>query len=170
MGPNAGLPESFTRNYDYPDLFVAVLEFCVAGIVAASINWFFRRPRKAQVGIQAASVPAQPAARPLVPPPQVSKLAPPISPTPARAIPAQSPAAPMASNRLASPDRVGFTVGSASKPAPAAIPTVQSPSPLPAKTSAPLVPPAPKAEPVKPKKEKPVYYNIVGEPVPDDED
>jgi hypothetical protein len=39
------------------------------------------------------------------------------------------------------------------------------------KTPAPPVQAAPKAVPVKPKKEKPVYYNIVGEPISgDDED
>jgi hypothetical protein len=32
------------------------------------------------------------------------------------------------------------------------------------------VPPAPKAEPAKPKKPKNVYYNIVGEPMPSDDD
>jgi hypothetical protein len=31
-------------------------------------------------------------------------------------------------------------------------------------------PPAAKAEPAKPKKAKNVYYNIVGEPMPSDED
>src|SRR5689334_17864836 len=43
MGQDAGLPASFTRNYDYPDLFVSVLEFAVAGIVALSLNWWFQR-------------------------------------------------------------------------------------------------------------------------------
>jgi len=47
MGQNTALPASFTRNYDYPDLLVAVIEFCLAGIVALSVNWFLVRPRKA---------------------------------------------------------------------------------------------------------------------------
>ncbi|MGH7867727.1 MAG: hypothetical protein ACREP9_08900, partial [Candidatus Dormibacteraceae bacterium] len=34
MGQSTGLPTSFTqRPYDYPDLFVSVLEFGVAGLV-----------------------------------------------------------------------------------------------------------------------------------------
>jgi hypothetical protein len=34
-------PTSFTqRPYDYPDLFVSVLEFCIAGFMAVILNYF----------------------------------------------------------------------------------------------------------------------------------
>ena len=43
MGQSAGLPTSFTqRPYNYPDLFVSVLEFCIAALVAAVLNYFFQ--------------------------------------------------------------------------------------------------------------------------------
>ncbi|MGC2183386.1 MAG: hypothetical protein WA637_08915, partial [Terriglobales bacterium] len=43
MGQSSGLPTSFTqRPYDYPDLFVSVLEFGVAALVAALLNYFFQ--------------------------------------------------------------------------------------------------------------------------------
>ncbi len=43
MGQASGLPTSFTqRPYDYPDLFVSVLEFCIAGIVAVMLNYFLQ--------------------------------------------------------------------------------------------------------------------------------
>src|SRR6266567_4502657 len=49
MGQSSGLPTSFTqRPYNYPDLFVSVLEFCIAGIVAAILNYFWR-PRVVRV-------------------------------------------------------------------------------------------------------------------------
>jgi large-conductance mechanosensitive channel len=43
LGPDANLPASFTRNYDYPDLLLAVIQFCIAAIVAIAINWFMQR-------------------------------------------------------------------------------------------------------------------------------
>ena len=44
MGQSSGLPTSFTqRPYNYPDLFVAVVEFCIAGLVAAILNYFLQR-------------------------------------------------------------------------------------------------------------------------------
>src|ERR1700722_3620884 len=45
MGPSSGLPTSFTqRPYNYPELFVSVFEFCIAGLVAAIINFVLQRP------------------------------------------------------------------------------------------------------------------------------
>src|SRR5712691_7016712 len=45
MGQSSGLPTSFTqRPYNYPDLFVSVIEFCIAGLVTAILNYFFQRP------------------------------------------------------------------------------------------------------------------------------
>src|SRR5256886_12973701 len=50
MGQASGLPTSFTqRPYDYPDVFVSVLEFCIAGIVAVMLNYFLQRPRGGRV-------------------------------------------------------------------------------------------------------------------------
>src|ERR1700722_17765926 len=45
MGTSSGLPTSFTRRpYNYPELFVSVFEFCIAGLVAAIINFVLQRP------------------------------------------------------------------------------------------------------------------------------
>src|SRR5882757_6268674 len=44
MGSSSGLPTSFTqRPYNYPELFVSLLELCVAGLAAAVLNYFFQR-------------------------------------------------------------------------------------------------------------------------------
>ncbi len=44
FGQSSGLPTSFTqRPYNYPDLFVSVVEFCIAGLVAAIFNYFLER-------------------------------------------------------------------------------------------------------------------------------
>src|ERR1700730_6361765 len=46
MGQSSGLPTSFTqRPYNYPDLFVSAVELCIAGIVSAMLNHFFRQPK-----------------------------------------------------------------------------------------------------------------------------
>src|ERR1700693_111305 len=46
MGQSSGLPTSFTqRPYNYPDLFISVVELCIAGIIAAILNHFFRQPK-----------------------------------------------------------------------------------------------------------------------------
>ena len=43
MGQSSGLPTSFTqRPYNYPDLFVSILEFGIAALVAAVLNYFFQ--------------------------------------------------------------------------------------------------------------------------------
>src|ERR1051326_3605769 len=53
VGPGSSLPTSFTqRPYDYPDLFIAILAACIAGIVAISINWFLQRPVKSRVQVR----------------------------------------------------------------------------------------------------------------------
>ena len=180
-GPNAGLPASFTKNYDYPDLFVAVLQFCVAGIVAVSINWFLQRPRTQRQPAPAAFVPqttpavppltqSVPVAQPMVPAPVQPTTAAPVQPSAPPPKPASTPVAPgvfaSASNSFV------MTGSAAAKPAPAPIPAAPATPvvPPPVKASTPTPAPPPKVEPAKPKKEKPVYYNIVGEPVADDED
>src|SRR5690348_18438532 len=65
MGQSSGLPTSFTqRPYNYPDLFVSVLEFGLAGLVAAVLNYFFQRPggrRVKTVRTTIAAPPVEPA-------------------------------------------------------------------------------------------------------------
>jgi hypothetical protein len=59
FGQSSGLPTSFTqRPYNYPELFVSVLELCIAGLVAAIINYFFQRPRAGRM--KPVTVPAAP--------------------------------------------------------------------------------------------------------------
>ena len=63
MGQSSGLPTSFTqRPYNYPDLFVAVVEFCIAGLVAAVLNYFLQRRRAGKVRVKslASNAPAGP--------------------------------------------------------------------------------------------------------------
>src|SRR6266404_8918737 len=58
MGQASGLPTSFTqRPYNYPELFVSVFEFCIAGLVAAVLNYFFQRPSARRVKRSKSSVP-----------------------------------------------------------------------------------------------------------------
>ena len=58
MGQSSGLPTSFTqRPYDYPDLFVSVVEFCIAGLVAAILNHFFQRSKARMKRVQLAAEP-----------------------------------------------------------------------------------------------------------------
>ncbi len=171
MGQSSGLPTSFTqRPYDYPDLFVSVIEFCIAGIMAVILNYFFRwqsagrvKPVKSSVPTasveptrvvpQAAAAAAMTqATSPVAPPAPVVKPDPVTPPAPVTA----SPAAPAPFVALAP---VARDVA------------VATPAPQVANSEAakPL-PPAPRAEPPKLKKPKEVYYNIVGEPMPSDED
>jgi len=178
MGQSSGLPTSFTqRPYNYPDLFVSVLEFCIAGLVAAVLNYFFQgRTRKsirtakgsAPAAVEPARVFPQPTttaaltqtpspyipAAPVMKAEAVTLKAPaPVSPTP--------PPAPAAEPAVLAPFAPPVTEPTAVRPlptAPVARPTATKPSL------------APKAEPPKPKKPKEVYYNIVGEPMPSDDD
>ena len=141
MGRSSGLPTSFTqRPYDYPDLLVSVLEFCIAGIVAISINWFFQRPGKP---VRVKVVKTSSAARQTTVVPAA-----PVPPQPVVAAAITPPTPPVAPAPVA---QVAATI-----PAPAAV------KPAPA--------PPPKPQPAKPQPPKEVYYNIVGEPLPPDED
>jgi len=162
MGQASGLPTSFTqRPYDYPDLFISVLEFCIAGIVAVMLNYFLQRQRAGRVKpvkSSAATAPVEPAR--IVP--QATAAA--------ATTQATSPVAPPAPE--AKPDPV-------IPPAPVTLaPAAPVARPMPAAPSAPPVanlaakplPSAPKTAPPKLKKPKEVYYNIVGEAMPSDED
>ena len=71
MGQSSGLPTSFTqRPYNYPDLFVAVVEFCIAGLVAAILNYFLQRRTTGKVRVQSSpsNAPAGPVRVVPVPP------------------------------------------------------------------------------------------------------
>jgi hypothetical protein len=177
MGQSSGLPTSFTqRPYNYPDLFVSVVEACLAGVVAAILNHFFQRPgagrsrpAKSLTSTAIAEpqriVPQTPAvSRPVAPQavgPQAVVSSP---PTPAAAAPPPAKADLGAPSALASmPATVEKPVPSVA-PAPAAAESVAKPTSIAAK------PQPQKAEPAKPKKPKAVFYNIVGEPVASDED
>jgi hypothetical protein len=178
MGPSSGLPTSFTqRPYNYPELFVSVFEFCIAGLVAAVINYFLQRPAARRVKTVKSPSPPGPIR-------VISQAAP--SSAPVETAPAQFGITP-AESPLAAPAqdvRMYPVIPSILVPAAAAEPVARvepAPEPRPA-AMAPVVPaapkpvaskpapPAPMPQPAKPKKAKNVYYNIVGEPMPSDED
>jgi len=169
MGQASGLPASFTqRPYDYPDLFISVLEFCIAGIVALMLNYFLQRQRAGSVTVKssAPTAPVEPArivpqaataaattqaTSPVAPPAPVAKPDPVTPPAPVTLTPA-APALFVAPGPVARSMAV----------APSAPPV--------ANLAAKPLPSAPKTAPPKLKKPKEVYYNIVGEAMPSDED
>jgi large-conductance mechanosensitive channel len=167
MGQSWGLPTSFIhRPYDYPDLFVSVLEFCIAGIVAAMLNYFLQRQREGRVKPVKSSAPAAPVERARVVPQAAAA---------AGTTQATSPVALAA--QVAKPDPVNppapVTVAPAAPaplvaPRPVARPVAATPSAPPVANSV-TAKPLPSGPP-KRKKPKEVYYNIVGEPMPSDED
>src|SRR5213082_305628 len=62
MGQSSRLPTSFTqRPYDYPDLFVSILEFGIAATIAVILNYFFQRQRVIRVKPVKSPVPVEPA-------------------------------------------------------------------------------------------------------------
>lgn len=182
MGASSGLPTSFIqRPYDYPALFVSVLESCIAGMVAAILNYFLQRKRAGRVRAQKIA-----ATTPLFQPERIipRTAAPEVRPEAAPPVEKPEPVAPRPSVPVVVPDIPAIVpapvIAPAATPAAAAIPAPVVPSEPAAKSIAaqpqPQVakaaPPAPipaKPAPAKPKKSKPVYYNIVGEPMPDDE-
>jgi hypothetical protein len=182
MGQSSGLPTSFTqRPYNYPELFVSVFEFCIAGLAAAVINYFLQRPAARRVKtVKSTSLPG--------PVRVISQATPPSAPT--ETAPPQFGITPLASPVSAPAQDVrmypvipSILVPAASaEPAPPVAPVVASVQEAKPAAVAPVVPavpkpvasipapPVPKTEPAKPKKPKNVYYNIVGEPMPSDED
>jgi large-conductance mechanosensitive channel len=171
MGQSSVLPTSFTqRPYDYPELFVSILEFCIAGAMAVILNYFFQRETAGRVKLVQSSVPTAPIEPARVVPQAEAAIA---------KIQATSPLAPIAPQ--AKPDAV-------IPPAPVPI-APAGPAPFVSLASlarpvavAPPTPPiansvatkplaaAPRAEQPELKKPKEVYYNIVGEPVPSEDD
>ena len=177
MGQSSGLPTSFTqRPYNYPDLFVSILEFGIAALVAAVLNYFFQAPTTKAIRAVKSSAPAVEPVRvfpqptttaaltqtpsPYTPPAPVIKAEPVTMPAPA-AVPAAPPPAPAAEPAALAPPAPPVAEPTAARPLPTA------PVARPAATKPSLTP---KTEPSKPKKPKEVYYNIVGEPMPSDDD
>src|SRR5437667_6913310 len=162
MGQASGLPTSFTqRPYDYPDLFISVLEFCIAGIVAVMLNYFLQRQGAGSVKpvkSSAATAPVEPArvvpqataaaattqaTSPVAPPAPVAKPDPVTPPAPVTV----APAAP-----------VPFVA-----PGPVARPmAVARSTPPVANLAAKPLASAPKPEPPKLKTPKEFYYNVAG--------
>src|SRR5690348_16511307 len=124
MGQSSGLPTSFTqRPYNYPDLFVSILEFGIAALVAAVLSYFFQERTTKTISTARSSAPPA-AAEPARVFPQPTTTAA-LTQTP-------SPYTPPAPVIKAEPVTV---------PAPAAVPAV--PQPAPAPEPAALAPPAP---------------------------
>ncbi len=170
MGQSSGLPTSFTqRPYNYPELFVSIFEFCIAGLVAAVLNYFFQRSPARKIKTVRDPVAVRPV--PVTP----VQFLPTISEPPARVAPVENPVPAPAANAeaIAVPEPVRVVPPQPAPPAPvpSAIKPVAVPVPAPpVATPVAAKPPTPKAEPAKPKKPKEVYYNIVGEPMPSDDD
>ena len=186
MGQSSGLPTSFTqRPYDYPDLFVAIIELCLAGLVAVAINAFFQKPRRVKVRVQKRAIsPTSVAPARVVPvaatPPTVPAAAPSIIPAPPVQARPTPPVAPVETPVMARP-----LIRTVQVPEPAPRPLVQPApepeplvKPLPPLTRTPVAPvpaatkpaPVPATAPAKPKLPKKIYYNSVGEPIEFDDE
>jgi hypothetical protein len=180
MGPSSGLPTSFTqRPYNYPELFVSVFEFCIAGLVAAIINYFFQRPVARRVKTSKSVPTSAPGPIRVVPPAATSSKQTETAPPQFGIAPSASPdSAPAQDVRMypvipsilvpAAPAEPAAPVAAVPEAKPAAIAPVVPAVPKPVASKP--APPAPMAEPTKHKKPKNVYYNIVGEPMPSDDD
>ena len=177
MGQSSGLPTSFTqRPYNYPDLFVSILEFGIAALVAALLNYFFQAPATKATRTVKNSAPA---AEPVRVFPQAHHDCG-ADPNPfaihtacagnqgraghdagTRCRSCSPPPAPAAEPAALAPFAPPVTEPTAARPLPTA-PVARAAATKPSLT--------PKTEPSKPKKPKEVYYNIVGEPMPSDDD
>jgi large-conductance mechanosensitive channel len=200
MGQSSGLPTSFVqRPYNYPELFVSILEVCIAGLVAAILNYFVQRPQGQGVQRVKSVKSSAPAGavrmfpEPMKAPAPREASVPQPSPVQAVQHPVFREASPQNQNGLAQdsapvalvPEVEAEPVVPPSQTAPAPAqplpidqpalemkPAPVPPSVLPAVAAAPAkaAAPAPKTVAAKPTKPKEVYYNIVGEPMPSDDD
>jgi len=127
-------------DFNFPDLFVSVVELCLAGIVFLSIKIWATRGEPAARRVRRVAAPSQVPTEPPAPAvPRATVVAAPTVPAP------ELP------------------------PPPPVVSEAPAPPPLP-KPSPPPVPPPSPTKAKKPEKPKEVYYNIVGEPItPDDE-
>ena len=196
MGQSSGLPTSFVqRPYNYPELFVSILEVCIAGLVAAILNYFVQRPQgpgAPRIKSVKSAVPAGPVRMfpdlvkaPTPPEVSINQAPPPpafqnqivqdVTPRSQPVVSAVSPAG-LASEIRAEPVAASTPVAVAPAPPVSPAPELKAVSitpPLsPPVVAQPVRPvtPSPKAVPAKAKKPKEVYYNIVGEPMPSDDD
>jgi hypothetical protein len=135
---------------DVPAVFVSMVEFCLAGIVAVMMNsWVQKGPRVVRRKVMSPSAGS------------LSLTAPPVAPAPV--------AQPQAPPVVAAPPVQAVSMVQAAPVQ--AVPAVQAPpSPPSAVATAPSKPAQAPAPPTKPKKPKEVYYNIVGEPISMDDE
>lgn len=130
-------------DYNVPALFASVLEACLVGIVAVSLNaWLQRKPKLART--------------------KSVRLTPPVAQTRA---PAASPSTAVAPTQTASTMPVQTKTSVTPQPVAQASAT---PSPTP--PSSPSAPPSTSKATTKPKPPKEVFYNIVGEPLTSEDD
>jgi len=155
-----------TGDLNVPDLFAAILELCLAGILFLIVKAWAGKPDEgrispakkiaqapAPVTVTAPALTAQPA--PVVPPapaPAASKPA--ASAAAVQATPAPLPSSP-------TPPTISPVTAQAQTSAPA--PPAQAPVALKESAEKP-------SAPVKPTKPREVYYNLVGEPINPTED
>ena len=144
-------------DIDVPALFIAIVEFCLAGIVAVIMNSWVQKPARVAVrkAASAGSLSLNQAAS--VAP---AKVVPPAKPASAPVPQASIPTAPVAT-AVIPPAPVQTAVAPSAQPA---APTSQ------AVAAAPAAKPAPPPKPEKPKRPKEVYYNIVGDPITMDDE
>jgi len=145
-------------DFNIPDLFVAVVELCLAGIVFLSIKIWATRGALAAPRVRRAAAPSRVVTEPIQSiVPRAAPAEPETSPAPAPVLPVPPPATSQA------------PIPPPLKPPPAISQAPTPPPPKPPPPPPPSPPPAP-AKAKKPEKPKEVYYNIVGEPITPDED
>ena len=201
MGTDPNSPLSLgPQTFNWPNLLSAIMQFCLAAIVAILVNsWMQRRPkmmmraRSLSVTSVAPTIqppapvptPVQaPAQRTPVPVPAAAYTAPvpqPVTTPPTVARVPQPPTTPPAAARPAAPQAgapvtvaqsqaAAPAVAAAAKPVAPPPPPVTQAQPQPTPQAAPKPAPAPTTAPAKPKKPKQVYYNLVGEPIESDDE
>jgi hypothetical protein len=168
MGQSSGLPASFTqRPYNYPDFFVSFWQSCVAAFMAAVLNYFFQRQTAARAKPAKTAVQVRPVEAPVS-----------ISQNPALELASREPSSPTAAVPVVKPDPVMYASVTAVPPAPITEPVpavrpaavAQELPPDPPLSTAKPPQSVPKIESKKREKRKEVYYNLVGEPLPSDEE
>jgi len=187
------LPTSFVqRPYNYPELFVSIFEVCIAGLVAAILNYFVQRPQEQRSKSMKGRVVASPSQT--FPEPEKAYSPSEVSasqPSPLQAV--EHPVFRETSQQNQNQNVVAQNVPPVVPvpeintepvvpPEPMVTPPahpvpIEKPAPVPApEPPAAAIPPAKPVQPsqktvaAKPKKSKEVYYNIVGEPMPSDDD
>jgi large-conductance mechanosensitive channel len=176
------------RDFDFPNLLSAILQFCLAAIVAIVVNAWTQKGARAvrthslrlaqapvTLSAPAPTVPVPPAVT-TVPAPESPRAVTPVPSPPVPRSPAPATVAPaVASPVAATPARVAAAPQTAQPPRQFIPAAATPPQPAPSLQTPPKPqtppPPAPQAKPAKPKKPKEVYYNIVGERItPEDDD